>query len=533
MDIASELTQHMSHMLTLGYEAVVLPCSSMNCGDVLHRSTLDPVLRMEQRVASPQGIALLALATAYAFSQPGPLPGFWDTYILTPLQRAAATAYTKDDIVLGKKVATGGFGTVYQAELIDPKNGSSRPVILKKATEFGEAEVWMNERMMRAAPSACAAFITAFSESTGRSNDATVLVWAYEGDFTIADLMQKKDFPFNLEALLFDRPPNIPRGPERRAAVLRVAMGQLLRALRDCHAVGIVHRDVKPQNAIVSDATRSIKLIDLGAAADLRVGINYVPNQYLLDPRYAPPQQYIMSTQTPRAPPAPVAALLSPVLWQLNAPDRFDMFSVGVTLLQLAFPRLRNDNALVAFNKSMSEKHGWDLRSWRRSHENKGGATRPEWAEGFATLDADGGGGWDLVCQLVQYRPRDRPSAAAALAHPWFGASALNAVASTTASGLERTAERLSQVGGVNDADEGWLGTQMSKSGTKDAGGLTEAQLMEELRGEGGAPQAPRNASATIAWWQQRQQEQQAKASDRKPRAGEPKAAGGKAGRGR
>jgi serine/threonine protein kinase len=83
-----------------------------------------------------------------------------------------------------------------------------------------------------------------------------------------------------------------------------------------------VHRDVKPQNAIVSDATRSIKLIDLGAAADLRVGINYVPNQYLLDPRYAPPQQYIMSTQTPRAPPAPVAALLSPVLWQLNAPDR-------------------------------------------------------------------------------------------------------------------------------------------------------------------------------------------------------------------
>ena len=29
-------------------------------------------------------------------------------------------------------------------------------------------------------------------------------------------------------------------------------------------------------------------------------GINYVPNQYLLDPRYAPPQQYIMSKQTPR-----------------------------------------------------------------------------------------------------------------------------------------------------------------------------------------------------------------------------------------
>jgi len=32
-----------------------------------------------------------------------------------------------------------------------------------------------------------------------------------------------------------------------------------------------------------------MKLIDLGAAADLRVGINYVPNEFLLDPRYAPP----------------------------------------------------------------------------------------------------------------------------------------------------------------------------------------------------------------------------------------------------
>ncbi len=94
-------------------------------------------------------------------------------------------------------------------------------------------------------------------------------------------------------------------------------MSNLLEGLKACHRVGIVHRDVKPANFILAEKDQRFKLIDFGAAADLRVGINYVPNQYLLDPRYAPPEQYIMSSQTPRAPPTPVAAFLSPVLWQL------------------------------------------------------------------------------------------------------------------------------------------------------------------------------------------------------------------------
>lgn len=48
-----------------------------------------------------------------------------------------------------------------------------------------------------------------------------------------------------------------------------------------------------------------------------------------------------MSTQTAKPPPAPVAAFLSPILWQMETPDRFDMYSIGITLLQMAFPTLR------------------------------------------------------------------------------------------------------------------------------------------------------------------------------------------------
>jgi hypothetical protein len=48
----------------------------------------------------------------------------------------------------------------------------------------------MNERMMRVAPKAAAQFITAFSDGKGAVGDSTWLVWDYEGDYTLADLMQ-------------------------------------------------------------------------------------------------------------------------------------------------------------------------------------------------------------------------------------------------------------------------------------------------------------------------------------------------------
>jgi len=59
-----------------------------------------------------------------------------------------------------------------------------------------------------------------------------------------------------------------------------------------------------------------------------------------------------------------VAAALSPILWQLNNPDRFDMYSVGVLLLQAAMPALRSDSALINFRRKL-EQCNYDLRAWR------------------------------------------------------------------------------------------------------------------------------------------------------------------------
>ena len=78
--------------------------------------------------------------------------------------------------------------------------------------------------------------------------------------------------------------------------------------------------------------------------------------------------------QTPRAPPPPVAAMLSPILWQLNNPDRFDMYSVGVLLLQATMPALRTDSALINFRRKL-EQCKYDLSEWRRQQVRCSGKT--------------------------------------------------------------------------------------------------------------------------------------------------------------
>jgi serine/threonine protein kinase len=416
-------------------------------------------------------------------------------------------------------------------------NGEDRSVVVKRAKEFGEAEAWMNERMARAAPDSVAGFVAAFEEredeaggggaerrrrmkkkqnnnaaATGagglfgllggarKADDALKkkkekkkkqqqqqaqqqltppaavwLVWRDEGDRTLADLINAREWPYSAEETFLGRELRLPKGPRRRAVTVRLAMRQLLECIAACHRAGIVHRDIKPQNAIVATRGGSVsvaatseedddaepatvvgrlKLIDLGAAADLRIGINYAPSEYLMDPRYAPPQQYIMQRQTPSPPPKPVAALLSPVLWAVGRPDRFDVYSAGITLMQMAFPPLKTDNGLFQFRKKLEEA-GWDLREWRRRVEESEGAragggarnaaksgaralfgalssasngtgttsasaSSSGYSAGFELLDLDGGLGWELACGLLALQPGDRLTAGAALRHPWL-----------------------------------------------------------------------------------------------------------------
>lgn len=447
---------------------VGLPCTVMECGDIIYRSTLP---RSDALTLTAPGAALALAAASYLWATPGVAPGFFDMFVLAFLERRFRPTYRKDDFIVDKKLGEGAFGVVYRASSAKtPKQGD---LVLKKATEYGAVEIWMNERVRRACASSCADFVYGFLESSskGKGGEEYWLIWRFEGEETLSDLMLNKEFPYNVETKILGEVQDLPKGLERENKIIQTIMRQLLFALDGLHSTGIVHRDIKPQNIIFSEGDRTFKIIDLGAAADLRVGINYVPKEFLLDPRYAAPEQYIMSTQTPSAPSAPVATALSPVLWQLNLPDRFDIYSVGLIFLQMAFPSIRTDSGLIQFNRQL-KRCGYDMVAWRKTVEPR---AAPDLRKGFELLDEDGGIGWELLTSMVRYKARQRTSAKAALALPYFNREGLPGL--SVMQNLRLQLFRATQKDYSEAAN--WVISRMARSGTKKEGGFTEAQLQE------------------------------------------------------
>ncbi|KAK1270853.1 hypothetical protein QJS04_geneDACA005800 [Acorus gramineus] len=390
-------------------------------------------------------LIFLGLGFAYLTARPGVLMGAVDAYLLAPLQLgfyslAGRRSLKMSDFVVGDRLGEGSFGVVYYGAIV-PKDVSAderlakrkgkrsevygrykEKVILKKikvgtqgAKECGDFEEWFNYRVSRSAPESCAEFLGSFIAEKTMSEftkGGKWLVWKFEGDRNLAEYMRDRSFPLNLESTMFGRVLQGLDSVKRNALIIKQIMRQIIKSLGKLHNTGIVHRDIKPANMVVTRKGQ-IKLIDFGAATDLRIGKNYVPDRGLLDPDYCPPEQYVLPEETPSPPPEPVAAILSPILWQLNSPDLFDMYSAGIVLLQMAVPTLRSSAGLRNFNSEIRAA-GYDLNKWRESTR-----TRPD----FTLLDLDSGRGWDLATKLISERGflrRGRLSASAALRHPYF-----------------------------------------------------------------------------------------------------------------
>ncbi|EEH56128.1 LOW QUALITY PROTEIN: uncharacterized protein MICPUCDRAFT_65587 [Micromonas pusilla CCMP1545] len=183
-------------------------------------------------------------------------------------------------------------------------------------------------------------------------------------------------------------------GDVGETGVTRKAMKELLGALARLHAAGIVHRDVKPANLIVSNVDDGVlKLIDLGSAAMClgETPMNYYPGDGPADPRYCKPGETHL---IPEGCPRPTKDNMKK-LWNVHRPYAFDVFCAGTTMMQLAVVGLRSDAAIEKFLAEFCGKCNYDLVAWRKEY---GDETR---GLSFAALDVDDGAGWELAQALM------------------------------------------------------------------------------------------------------------------------------------
>ncbi len=186
--------------------------------------------------------------------------------------------------------------------------------------------------------------------------------------------------------------------------LVRLYAYQMLRALAHIHALGICHRDIKPQNLLVDARTHALKLCDFGSAKALvarEPNIAYICSRY-----YRAPELIFGATDYTTA---------------------IDVWSVGCVAAELLlgaplFPGESGVDQLVEIIKVLGTPSREEIRAMNPNYtEFKFPQIRPNpWARFFSKrLPPDA---VDLVSRLLVYAPARRATALEALAHPFFDA---------------------------------------------------------------------------------------------------------------
>ena len=230
--------------------------------------------------------------------------------VIYGLRREIRHARQLGQYTLQEKLGEGGMGVVYRARHAMLR----RPTAIKliKPEQMGESSLLRFEREVQ---------LTA-----GLSHPNTVTIFDYgrtpEGVFYYA--MELLDGLGLDQLVALDGP----QPPGRTAYVLR----QVLEALAEAHAVGLVHRDVKPANVILCERgglADVAKVVDFGLVKDLEAEGGTTQEAMIVGtPHYLAPEALRSSVIDPRA---DVYAVGAVAYFLLTARNVFD----GRTVLEI------------------------------------------------------------------------------------------------------------------------------------------------------------------------------------------------------
>eukprot|EP01039_Chlorochromonas_danica_P006678 gene6678-7383_t len=188
--------------------------------------------------------------------------------------------------------------------------------------------------------------------------------------------------------------------------VVRMYTYQLVQAIQWCHSNSVIHRDIKPENLLINLKTKTLKLCDFGFARQITK-----TNEELTD---------YVATRWYRA---PELLLCSP-----NYSFSVDMWAIGCIMGEISdgqpmFPGESEVDQLYIIQKVLGpltqDQQELFMLNPRFSGLRFGDMSRPETLQkkyvGRLSRRA-----LSIMRQLLSMEPRERPSAAETLAHPYF-----------------------------------------------------------------------------------------------------------------
>ncbi|KAF9577745.1 regulator of ime2, partial [Lunasporangiospora selenospora] len=183
---------------------------------------------------------------------------------------------------------------------------------------------------------------------------------------------------------------------------VKLYMYQLFRSLAYIHAIGICHRDIKPQNLLLNPATGILKLCDFGSAKILVAGepnVSYICSRYYRAPEL--------------------------IFGAINYTTNIDVWSAGCVMAELMlgqplFPGESGIDQLVEIIKVLGTPTRDQIKTMNPNYmEHKFPQIKPHsFSKIFRSKTPQDA--LDLISHLLEYTPNSRYTPIQAMVHPFF-----------------------------------------------------------------------------------------------------------------